>query len=304
MRNEQLEYLIEISRHKSMNAAASAVHLTPQALNKAMKNLENELNMQLFERSSMGVTLTEKGERLKEIAARFFQELAELKEDDSAVFHKLLQDLTLIVPHGFCDTIFSSLLNDLYANYPNLRVTATPTEYVDIISSVENGTVPFALTYKMFLNNEDLLKDIPADMNFTSLNESKICVIAPENSPLKKYKTVSLKTLFKYPFISYTPADYLFEPIYHLYEDITPELLSAHNFSIIQTMLSNGIGATFGMYDIFRKKLIVEYPNNVIQISLKEQIHAVLGYITLKNASFSPDTLSQLKYLDYFFYKQ
>ena len=68
MRTEQLQYLIEISKHKSMNIASQKLHISPQALSTAMKGLEKELNMQLLERTTMGVSLTEDGEKLKEIA--------------------------------------------------------------------------------------------------------------------------------------------------------------------------------------------------------------------------------------------
>ena len=45
MQIEQLEYLIEIGKHKSLNSASKALHMTPQALSMAIKRLENELGV-------------------------------------------------------------------------------------------------------------------------------------------------------------------------------------------------------------------------------------------------------------------
>ncbi len=61
MRSEQLEYLIEISKNKSMNATSQKLHISPQALSIAMKTLEKELNMLLLDRTKQGVELTENG---------------------------------------------------------------------------------------------------------------------------------------------------------------------------------------------------------------------------------------------------
>ena len=48
MRFEQLEYLIEISKQGSISSAAKKLHLSHQALSIAIKNLEEELGVLLF----------------------------------------------------------------------------------------------------------------------------------------------------------------------------------------------------------------------------------------------------------------
>ena len=58
---EQLEYLLEISKHKSIASASTMVHLTPQALSLSIKRLEEELQVPLLTRTSKGVFLTEEG---------------------------------------------------------------------------------------------------------------------------------------------------------------------------------------------------------------------------------------------------
>ena len=62
MRLEQFRYLEALARSKSMNAASQKLYVSPQAISLAMKQLESELNIQLLERSSQGVTLTPAGE--------------------------------------------------------------------------------------------------------------------------------------------------------------------------------------------------------------------------------------------------
>ena len=62
MRLEQILYLVEIERYKSMNAAAKELHVTQQNLSSAIKRLEEELQLTLITRTSKGVALTKDGD--------------------------------------------------------------------------------------------------------------------------------------------------------------------------------------------------------------------------------------------------
>ena len=61
MRMDQLEYLIEISKNRSLNAAAKKLHISQQALSTSIKTLEDELGFKVLYRSYQGVALTPKG---------------------------------------------------------------------------------------------------------------------------------------------------------------------------------------------------------------------------------------------------
>ena len=77
MRIEQFEYLTEISKNKSMNAASKKLHITPQALSTSIKKLEEELNLTILDRTTMGVSLTEKGQALLLLVENFLGGLQE-----------------------------------------------------------------------------------------------------------------------------------------------------------------------------------------------------------------------------------
>ena len=76
MRIEQLEYFVETSRATSLSKAGERLHITQQSLNAALKKLEEELGVKLFERSSHSIILTDEGMLIKRRA----QELLRLAE--------------------------------------------------------------------------------------------------------------------------------------------------------------------------------------------------------------------------------
>jgi len=61
---EQLEAFIAIAREGSVRAAAKVLNKTQPTVSAGIKKLEGELNVQLFNRDSYRVALTEEGEAL------------------------------------------------------------------------------------------------------------------------------------------------------------------------------------------------------------------------------------------------
>ena len=61
MELRQLEYFREIASTGSINEAARHLNMSQPPLSYQIRQLENELNVKLFDRTSKGVTLTEAG---------------------------------------------------------------------------------------------------------------------------------------------------------------------------------------------------------------------------------------------------
>lgn len=70
---EQYRMLISVADHNSLRAAAEAMHKTQPTLTNAIKKMEEELNITLFDRSSYRIKLTEAGMRVKELAIQLFE---------------------------------------------------------------------------------------------------------------------------------------------------------------------------------------------------------------------------------------
>ncbi len=297
MRTEQLSYLIEISKHKSMNIASQKLHISPQALSTAMKGLEKELNLHLLERTTTGVSLTKDGERLKDIALQFFYDLSELQAPKQKTQQHNINHLSLHVPYGFCESYLPRLLEQIYADTSDIEISAIPHDYAEIIQLIDEDVIPFGLSYKMYINGEEMLEYIPKHMSFTPLYEAKFFAAIPGNLPIANYKTISLKTLLEHPLISHSPSYPLMAPVYH-YSKISPRLIESPTTNMTASLLANGKGVSIGMYNMDTEDSILQYPPNVRMIKLREKIQAVFGYIVKKNTVLSPDTIAQLQYLD------
>ena len=66
----ELRYLVAIMQWGSVNAAAKQLYAAQPNISKALKNLEEEYHIRIFERSSTGMIPTEQGRRFIEQAER------------------------------------------------------------------------------------------------------------------------------------------------------------------------------------------------------------------------------------------
>ena len=74
MRTEQLKYLVDVAETKSMSKTAERMFVSPQAVSQSIKQLEMELDIELFVRNSQGVSLTKLGEGIVEKAKTMLRE--------------------------------------------------------------------------------------------------------------------------------------------------------------------------------------------------------------------------------------
>jgi len=98
---ENLKIFLEVAQSESINEAARNLFMTHQNLNKIIKNLEAELNTQLFVRTNKGIQLTSNGKELfvtaSQIVKNYDSFLEKLHNTDTEIikFYTLASQSTL-----------------------------------------------------------------------------------------------------------------------------------------------------------------------------------------------------------------
>ena len=126
MRLEQLEYLCEIAKRKSMNLASSKLFVSQQTLSTAIKNLEKELDCKLLERTYHGVFPTEIGQELIDISQDMLMRLDQLKLKIAAQNNTQLSgELSVAIEPGINMLIMPKVVSHFYKYYPNINTRIT-----------------------------------------------------------------------------------------------------------------------------------------------------------------------------------
>jgi LysR family hydrogen peroxide-inducible transcriptional activator len=77
---KQLRYFQAVVRHGHFGRAAAACAITQPALSMQVQALEKELGLQLFERTTKGIVLTDGGREIARRAERILTDVRELGE--------------------------------------------------------------------------------------------------------------------------------------------------------------------------------------------------------------------------------
>ena len=85
MKLYQIDYLLEVCRHGSFSKAADALLVSRPAISRAMKDLEDEFGVAIFQRTTTGVVPTEAGEIILDKSKKISHLIGELRSEVSAL---------------------------------------------------------------------------------------------------------------------------------------------------------------------------------------------------------------------------
>ncbi|BAH55379.1 LysR family transcriptional regulator [Rhodococcus opacus] len=122
MEIQQLRCLVAVAEHGSFTKAAAAVHLTQPSLSHAVAKLESELRMQLFHRSSRGVTFTPAGHSILEPARRVLSALDDIDATVSSLRGMTEGTVRVVSTRSFTASI-ADAVSEFRRQFPQMKVT-------------------------------------------------------------------------------------------------------------------------------------------------------------------------------------
>ena len=121
---ESIRTAIIVAKLKSFNLAAEEIHCAQSTVSRHIKNLENDLNIQIFMRrtNSSSVTLTAEGQKVLPSFELIYSEYDKLKQDAVARDNTEVDKISLGVPNGSVLTPIGkyNLQTDFYLEDPNI----------------------------------------------------------------------------------------------------------------------------------------------------------------------------------------
>lgn len=117
----ELKYVLAVARERHFGRAAEACFVAQPTLSVAIKKLEEELGVMLFERGGGGeISITPAGERVVEQAARIFELVDGIKELTAEAKDDLAGPLRLGVIYTIAPYLLPSLIPELHRMAPQM----------------------------------------------------------------------------------------------------------------------------------------------------------------------------------------
>ena len=122
---QDLRILVETARGGTLSAAARRLDITPAAANAALKRLETQLALRLFERSTRSMRLTDAGQTLLAYAERALDLLHEGVAQADHARGDLTGVIRLAAPQGLAHSVLLPWLDDFQQAHPGVRLHLT-----------------------------------------------------------------------------------------------------------------------------------------------------------------------------------
>ena len=147
MELRQLEYFIAVADDMSFTRAAQRVHVVQSALSTSIKKLEDELAVELFDRSRQQIRLTPAGEHLREHARQLLR-AARLAKDSLSDYRGHLTgtvEFGSLVTFGMLDV--AKVLGEFHAAHPFVRIRLRLSQVGSsaYLSAIADGSLDLAL---------------------------------------------------------------------------------------------------------------------------------------------------------------
>lgn len=196
-----LNYFLMVAREKNITKAAQLLHITQPTLSRQLMQLEEDLSVKLFDRSSHGIILTNEGMLLKRRA----QEMMSLAEKTRNELTQTEENLTGVISVG-CGELqsmgeLSNTIAAFHRRHPLVTFDIYSGNAASIKAQIENGTLDMGLLIE------------PVDTTkyaFIRLHtKEQWGVLVREDSPLAEKTAVTPEDLVQYTLL--TPINNLIQ---------------------------------------------------------------------------------------------
>ena len=204
---QQLKYIIKIVECGSITEAARQLYITQPSLSTAVKELEEELGIEIFYRTNKGVSLTTDGSEFLSYARQIIEqtELLEQRYMGKKPSKKLCSISTQ--HYAFAVNAFVELLMDL--DVDEYEFTLRETRTYEIIEDVKNLRSEIGIIYLSDFNEKVITKLLKENhLVFNLLFEAEPHVFISSKHPLAGKNSVTLDDLDDYPFLAFEQGEY------------------------------------------------------------------------------------------------
>jgi DNA-binding transcriptional LysR family regulator len=192
MSDRRLQVFYTVARLLSFTKAAEELHMTQPAVTFQVRQLEEQFNTRLFDRTHNRISLTEAGKKVYECGERIFEIYAEM---DNSI-RELTGDISGVLILGASTTIaeymLPVLLGDFKAEHPDVTVRLKVANTDGIVSQVENNAIDLGVVEAPVTNKNLVVEECSTDQ--------LVVIVAPGHA-LANEDVVPLKRLADFPFI-------------------------------------------------------------------------------------------------------
>jgi DNA-binding transcriptional LysR family regulator len=289
MELRDLKSFIEVAHYKSFTKAAIHSYLTQPSLSKAVKKLEDELHVELFDRSTRSLRLTDAGKIVFQQGQKALGALEELDILLDELKEIVIGKIKMGVPPLIGTLFFPRIARHFHEKYPRVTLELVELGAKRISQLVESGEIDLGII---------VLPASETKFDVFPFIQDEFVLYLHEDHRLANNKMVTLSDLKNEKFILFSEDFALHDYIKQSCEEagFTPEIsYQSSQWDLIIELVSSNLGITLMPISIYYKQT----NKNVKMVPIeKPNLYWKLGIITKKDTYRSFALKELLKILE------
>lgn len=239
MKLQQLRYLREVAkRGLNLSEAAESLHTSQPGISKQIRQLEDELGVDILVRHGKRVVdVTEPGRVILGIAERILQDTENLRQVAREFGAEGTGSFTIATTHTQARYALPPVIARFSQRYPKVRLSLRQGSPQDMAELVRSGEADIAIATEAV--------EFYGELRLLPCFQWNRCVITPLKHPLLREKQLSIESLARYPIVTYDFAFTGESPIRRAFESkgIEPNVvLTAIDADVIKAYVEMGLG--------------------------------------------------------------
>ncbi len=182
----ELRYIVAVARERHFGRAAEACFVSQPTLSVAIKKLEEELDVKLFERGGNDVSVTPLGEQIVRQAQTVIEQAAAIKEIAQSGKDPMNGPLKLGVIYTIGPYLLPELVKNVIEHTPQMPLILQENFTVKLLDMLRTGDLDAAIMAEPFPDT---------GLAVAPLYDEPFMVAVPKQHPLAKLKRVSAEAL-------------------------------------------------------------------------------------------------------------
>lgn len=234
----QLRAFVAVADAGSFAAAAQRLHLTPSALSLLIRDLEKNMGVRLFDRTTRSTVLSHAGSEFYPLARQVLDDLSRALESTQDLEQKKRGTVRVACTPLYAATTLPEMIQRYRRKYPAIAVYVLDSLNQQATARVISGEADLGVAPQ---------RQTPPELTQQSLMRDRMRLVCRHDHPLAARDRMTWAQALQYPFVSLTP-----DFTYRLQADLlkhSPSLAlnPAHEVSFITTalgMVRGGFGIT------------------------------------------------------------
>jgi DNA-binding transcriptional LysR family regulator len=285
----QIQGFLAVAEFGSFTRAAERLHIAQPALSQHVRELESELGIKVFDRTTRRVELTEAGREFRNAAAKIVGDLANAARNAHELAERKRGKVTVAAPPLLSAGVLPRAIAEFRTEYPGIQVSVVEARADEIVEHVRSGNADCG--FGTFRSGED-------GIDATLLTRDSLAVFCAPSSALADKKRISWRDLANFPLVTLTRDSGIRSLVEFGFETAQMALNPAYEVSYVTTALAM-VEADLGIAILPTYAWIAADKTAVTAISLiKPVITRDVVLITRAGRSHSPALASFARLLE------